>query len=278
VKEADNDLASIDLSDISIVVTHYQAVAHLRVCLDSIETAAGPLRPEVIVCDSAADGKVEELLKDYPQVRYIGFDDNVGYAALVNAGMMQSRGEFILVLNADTAINATTIPKLLRAMRSEPRTGIVAPALVFPDGKVQQSAFADYRLLTPLFRRTSLGKSRRGKADLARFHLEHRGGTLTREPLHPDWVMGAALFVRREAAAIVGPMDTRYWMYFEDVDWCRRFRAADWIITWYPDAQVVHHWGRASRNAGLAQALRNPMGWRHLVSGFKYFAKYGVLK
>lgn len=263
---------------VSIVVTHYRSPDKLRTCLGSLENHLAGIPHELIVCDSASDGSAETVLRGFPPCRYIAFEENVGYAVLVNAGLLQSRGEFILVLNADVTVDSETLPELLSAMRSDSRIGIAAPALLNPDGSLQQSAFADYRLLTPLARRTSLGKSRWGRRELTRFQMGGHHATSGVAPAYPDWVMGAALLVRRDAMAEVGPLDTQFWMYFEDVDWCRRFRKAGWRVVWWPFANAMHEWGRASRDEGWIRGLRNRMAWIHLRSGWKYLRKHGLAR
>lgn len=263
---------------LSIVVTHYRSPDKLGACLASILTNASEYGPEIVVCDSDTNGEAQAVVERFPGVELIQFHKNVGYGALVNAGLLGSSGELILILNADTELLPSSIDLLVQTLLADGRVGLVAPELVSKEGEVQRSAYADYRLMTPLYRRTPLGKTKWGKAELARFNLETQPPGHAHDRSEPDWVMGAALLVRRQAVVEVGPLDPRFWMYFEDVDWCRRFRQAGWSIVWDPSAQVVHHWGRASHSRSWLREMRNPMAWYHLQSGARYFMKHGFSK
>jgi N-acetylglucosaminyl-diphospho-decaprenol L-rhamnosyltransferase len=261
---------------VSVVVTHYRQPEQLLSCIAAIHRQT--VRPEeVFVVDSAALPLTEtRLAAAYPTVRYKGFADNVGFAKLVNYGLLATAGEAILVLNADTELAPDAVQHLVDAL-SDSRVGIAAPTLLNPDGTVQPSAFAFYSPLTVLARRTAYGRSRRGALELSRFGLQERrareGGQPERVPV--GWALGAALLVRRDALADVGLMDEGFFMYFEDVDWCLRSWQAGWSVVWAPKAACMHIHGGASRKSGDRRAI-NRYAAVHARSGARYFRKHGI--
>jgi len=149
---------------------------------------------------------------------------------------------------------------------------LIGPQLLNFNGSVQESCFCFYRPLTILYRRTWLGKTKKGKADLDRFLMKDFDRQTTR-PV--DWLLGAALMVRASALKQIGPMDERFFLYFEDVDWCRRFQADGWGVVYFPEAKMHHYHGRTSKKSGgIRDIFFNKYTWIHLASAVKYFWKY----
>nr|WP_245620732.1 glycosyltransferase family 2 protein [Cryptosporangium arvum] len=260
---------------VSVVITHYKSPAALNVCLGALRGIAGL---DVVVCDSEAEPGVEELIDAVlPGARYVGFARNVGYGALVNAGFESTKSEYVFVMNADTTLTASALSSLVALLDRSPEVGLVAPRLRFPDGRQQDSAFSFYRPVTVFNRRTPLGRTSQGRLDLARFRrpmaLVEAGDA---DMVEADWVLGAAFLVRREAIASVGPFDHRYFLYFEDVDWCLRMWRQGWRVGISTDAVCEHGLAKASEASGLASAIRNRLFWVHVRSAVRFFAKHGL--
>jgi GT2 family glycosyltransferase len=263
-----------------VIVTNYRSPDALFACLGSVEDALVDTERQVFVCDSEAESRTGALVAEsFPSVEYRPFTDNVGYARLVNAGLRESRGDVVLVLNGDTLISREAVETLHEHLRADASTGMVGPRLLYADGSHQPSAFRFYRPSTILARRSSFGRTERGRRELDRFllrdlvvpPLEQLG------PVPVDWLMGSALLVRKDAVDEVGGMDERFWMYFEDVDWCRRFWKAGWSVVWVPAAAITHVHGQASRGGGgLRDLFASRYTRTHLASAAKYFAKHGV--
>ena len=156
----------------------------------------------------------------------------------------------------------------MAALDDDPDAGLAAPALVLPDGARQESPRRFYDLASVLARRTGFGRSRAGRRAVAR-HL------MTGEQPDPggvDWVTGAAMLIDRDAIAGAGPFDERYFLYFEDVDLCRRLRAQGRTVRYEPTARVRHRFGRGSRR----QVPWNPLLWHHLRSGLLYALRWSL--
>ena len=260
---------------LSVIVTNYKTSDLLKLCLESIVKAGAGLECEVMIVDSEAEDETREMIKEsFPSqnFKWVLFEKNVGYAKLVNAGLSAVHGEFVLILNADMILFEDSLRKMVDFMLANPKVGLLGPQLLNFNGSIQESCFRFYRPLTILYRRTRLAKTKKGQADLARFLMKDFDRQSSRDV---EWLLGAALLVRGRALREVGEMDERFFMYFEDVDWCRRFREAGWRVVYFPQAKMHHYHGQISkRSGGLADIFLNKYTWIHLQSAMKYFWKY----
>jgi len=259
---------------VSIIITHHRTPELLKLCLESLKKATEDLETEIFVLDSEnKDDEAREIIRDdFPGVKLIAFAKNMGYGRLVNAGLKQSGGEYIMILNADMILTADSLKKLVNFMDSHFQVGVVGPQLLNINETIQESCFHFYRPMTIIYRRTFLGQIGRGRRELDFFLMKDFDHKTIREV---DWMMGTALMVRREALERVGPLDERFFMYFEDVDWCRRFKQAGWQVVYYPDAKMYHYHGKVSKtHGGLLDAFLNKYTRIHILSGLKYFWKW----
>ncbi|MDP3963151.1 MAG: glycosyltransferase family 2 protein [bacterium] len=267
---------------LSIIINHYRTPELLKLCLKSIETHLGALEHEVIVRDGEAMEETAEMMReDFPNVIYLPEKRNIGFAHLVNAGIGRARGNCFLIINADIIIpSAEAMEMLMQYLADHPKCGMLGPKLLNLNGTLQPSCFRFYKPLTLLYRRTVLGRTRRGKSDIARFMYADKLQVTSyelRDPFPVDWLMGSALLVRKEALDDVGLFDTRFFMYFEDVDWCRRFWEQGWEVIWHPGAIFYHYHGQASKGKkGLIDIIFNRYTRIHITSALKYFWKYGL--
>ncbi len=258
--------------DLSIVIVNYGSGRLVKACVASIRRSPPSAAYEVIVIDNASpDDSAELLATEVPGIRFFPQQENLGLAKGVNIGIAEAHGEFILTLNPDVIVLNHAIVRLLEFARAHPKAAVVAGQLINPNGSVQDSCFRFYTPGTILARRTPFGFLPAGKHSLA--------GALMREydrtaPKPVDWVLGACMLVRRSAVEAVGQMDPRFFLYFEDMDWCRRFWGAG-FETWYvPSARFAHYYKRESAQGGGVRALFHPITRTHIVSGLKYFWKY----
>lgn len=264
---------------LSIIVTHYKSPQYLKICLDDLQRHS-PRGSEFIVSDSETTESTRAMMaSDFPAVTFLETETNVGFAKLVNRALLEARGDFFLILNADIIVpNSAAIPKMLAYLKASPTVGMLGPRILNLDGSHQPSCFRFYAPLTVLARRTWLGKTAWGKKELARFLIPSSYGSM--QPMVKafpvDWLMGSALLVRRAAYERAGGLDERYFMYFEDLDWCRSFWEKNWQVLYYPEAFFYHHHGRASKKRGVfLDLLMNRYTRIHFMSALKYFKKYG---
>lgn len=257
---------------LSIIIVTFNSGRLAKACIDSIRRTAPKADYEIVVVDNASGDDSQELLAtDVADIRFFPQRENRGYACGVNVGISESRGRYVLVLNPDIIVLNDAIDELLRFAGVHPRAAAVAGQLVNPTGSVQDSCFRFYTPFTILARRTPLGLLPRARRHLDRVLLRDADHSV---PRAVDWILGACMLVRRSAIDAVGPMDGRFFLYFEDMDWCRRFWSAGFEVWYVPAARFAHYYKRASAQEAGISALLQPITRVHIASGFKYFWKY----
>ena len=259
---------------LSIIVTHYRTPVLLKSCLESIKKNIDNLEYEIIILDSQAEKEYKELVKDiFPQVKYIPFSENISnYAKLVNVGLNEIRGEYVLILNHDIVILNNAINKLLDFLEENPEVGLVGPQLLTFGNEIQDSCFRFPTIGTMAARRTFLGKTNWGKKKIDQFLMKDKDLNL---PTKVDWLQGSAMMVRKEAIIKVGLWDERFNRYFEDTDWCRRFWEKRYQVVYSPIAKVSHYYGRHSKKwGGFIDIFLNKYTRMHILSFLKYLIKW----
>lgn len=260
---------------LSVAINSYRNPEMLKLCLRSVCKSVSHVEGDVEVL--VADGETQEdtqmmMREEFPDVRFFPEKRNVGFGGLVNKCLEKARGRYIFLLNYDISLEEETIKDLLNFLQSHPDVGIVGPELRNFDGSSQISAFRFYRPMTIAYRRTFLGKTPWGKRHLDWFVYRDKDLNVMQEV---DWIMGSALMVSREAYKMVGGMDRRFFMYMEDVDWCRRFWENGYKVVYYPKTYAYHYHGKVSACGGfLTSLLFNKFTWIHISSAVKYFWKY----
>jgi GT2 family glycosyltransferase len=228
----------------SILIVGYRAYDELERCLASIarfEPAA-----EVIVFDNAADPeRAPALAARFPRVRYEARSDNPGFAAAVNAAARLSSAPLLIVLNPDTELTGPLVPPLAATLTRHPSAGVVGGLVRESDGSVQMTARTFPDIWTVLGGRTSWLTRVAPSNPLSRRNLVAAAG----EAVVVDWVAGACMMIRREVFDALGGFDDRFFLYWEDADFCRRAQQAGWQTVYEPSAEVMHATARASRHA-----------------------------
>ncbi len=258
---------------VSIAVNNYKNPELLRLCLNSIKENYKRTDYEIIVANSATEEDTEMMMReDFPEVRFFPFKENVGFQTLVKKGIEESRGDYIFIINGDILLNPGSLEKMLDYLTTHPDVGLLGPQLLNFNGTFQVSRFRFYRPLTIVYRRTFLNKFKFAQKHLDWFLMKDYDNRDLREV---DWLMGSALLFSRENFQKVGFMDPRFFMYMEDVDWCRRFWEKGLKVVYYPQATMRHYHGKGSAKGGFWNSIFfNRLTWTHIFSAIKYFWKY----
>ena len=258
---------------LSIIITHHKTPELLYLCINSINKNVKNIKYEIIVVDGESNDSAQEIIKyKWPEVKFISFKKNLGYSKIVNTGIKQVKGEYILVINADIIVLKDSILELLKFMKKNPDVGITAPQLLDFTNNIQASCFTKPSLSTILARRTPLSKTEWGKKIINKFTISDWDRKSIKEV---DWVQGSAMMIRKEAIKKVGLWDERFFMYFEDADWCRRFWQNNYKVVYLPSAKMAHYYHRSSKKWGaFLDAILNKYARTHIVSAIKYFWKY----
>ncbi len=223
------------LPELSVVLVNYNDRAHLPACLSSLAKAVSGLSAEVVLVDNHSSDASPELVRStFPWVRLIENDKNVGYPRANNIGFRQSRGEYVLFLNTDTVVPGDALAELLAEIKARPELGAVGPALVHQNGRFQVS----------FGKRVGFFPEIRQKLILNPYYsivLRH-----SQEPREVGWLSGACLLARRVAVEEAGLFDEEFFLYFEDIDLCRRITDQGFKLVVIPAVRVSHIGGAAT--------------------------------
>lgn len=259
--------------ELSIIVTSYKNPDLLKLCIDSILKNIQGIEYELLVTDSATEEETEMLMREnYPQIKFFPFRENVGFQKLVKTGIEDSQGEYLLILNGDILIKDDAVEKMLVYIKENPQVGMLGPKLLNFNGTPQDSCFRFYKPITIVYRRTILGRFSFAKKHLDWFLMRDYDKN---SPGEVDWLMGSANLIPRRVLNQVGLLDPRFFMYMEDVDWCRRFWEKGFKVVYFPGAEMLHYHGKGSGKSGFFHSIfLNRLTWIHISSGIKYFLKY----
>ncbi|MGC9333114.1 MAG: glycosyltransferase family 2 protein [Anaerolineae bacterium] len=264
------------MADLTAIVVSWNVSDLLRRCLHSLldpakATPAGQgsgLQLEIIVVDNAStDGSPEMVRSEFPQVRLIANHGNRGFTAANNQGLAASRGRFLLLINPDTQVVGDALAAMVRTMEAHPQVGVLGPRLLYPDGSPQPSRRRFPTFATALVESTVVQEWWRDNRILRHYYMADAPDDNGRTQ-QVDWLVGACLLVRREVYEQVGGLDEGFFMYSEELDWCRRIKEAGWDIVYYPGATVIHHEGKSSEQVVAARHI-------HFQSSkVRYFRKH----
>lgn len=250
---------------LSIITVSWNVRELLQACLASVGAARDQINLEMILVDSfSADGTPEMVAKLFPWVKLIACQENVGFPKGNNIGIGQATGKYILLLNPDTVVLENALASMCDYLDKHADVGVVGSQLLNSDGTVQSSRRRFPTLVTALFESTWLQPFAPQTVLNHYFALDVPDA----ETADVDWVMGASLMTRRSIVEQVGGLDEAYFMYSEELDWCRRIKSAGWRVVYFPKAKIVHHLGKSSEQA---------VTHRHINfnrAKLRYFRKY----
>ncbi|PID79833.1 glycosyl transferase [bacterium DOLJORAL78_65_58] len=229
---------------LSIVIVSWNTRDLLRHCLASLPAACGPLEHQVLVVDNAsADGSDAMVEREFPHCRLIRSGGNLGFSRGNNLAFPHCRGEYVLLLNPDTVCPAGSLATLVAFAAARPGLGAVTPRLTTADGRptITYGYF-------PRARHHWLGFGDPLRLLPGRF-LQERVTHIPadEEPSQPvEYIAGACFLIPRAVLADIGPLDERFFMYFEETDWCWRLKQSGRRVWYCADCEVVHLEGRAA--------------------------------
>ena len=254
--------------DLSICIVSWNVSEDLRSCLESLHARNCSVTFETSVVDNASsDNTLEMLTGRFPQVNVIANDRNLGFAAANNQAIRVAAGRYVMLLNPDTIVHEGALDTMVRFLDEQPDVGIAGFKLLYPDRSLQFSCRSFPNPWAAICRGTPLARlcpDNRFARDYILSDWAHD------EVRDVDWVSGAAMVARREAIDQVGQLDERFFMYSEDVDWCKRMWDAGWRVAYVPDAVITHTVGRSSDRVVIPMVAQAHRSMYHLYS--KHFA------
>jgi colanic acid biosynthesis glycosyl transferase WcaI len=224
---------------VSCLIVSYECRRALETCLESLDRERAQIAMEVVVVDNASrDGTVAMVLDRFPWVRLVANDANVGFAHAANQGMELAEAETLLFLNPDTMVPEGAIAAAVAELDRHDDVGMLGCKLIRPDGEFDHACKRGFpTIASSLYYFLALHRLRPSSPRFA----QYTAGQLDADrPGYVDAVNGAFMLAKRSAVQEVGPMDERYWLYAEDLDWCHRFWERGWKILYWPEVEVVH--------------------------------------
>jgi len=243
-----------DAPDLTIAIVNWNARDYLECCLGSIPAGLGAATGEVRVVDNASDDGSAALVRErFGDVGLIENDRNVGFAAANNQVIERARGRIVMLLNPDTVVTPGALERIVSYFDGHERVGAIGAHLVNEDGSTQASVRDFPTFSSALYQYTLLRILPALRASYRRYKMRDFDYETTSPVPQP---MGAALAIRKTALDDVGPMDTRFFMYYEEADLCRRIIAKGWEIHYLADAHITHRGGASARQAKAALFLQ----------------------
>jgi len=238
----------MDRPTLEVIVVSHGAPGLLRNCLRSLREHPAPVSSRITVVDSGSPDQTPEMVaEEFPEVRLIRLG-NVGFSAANNRvlaeAFLNGGSDMYLLLNPDTEVREGTLDAAIRRLESDPRIGMVGVRLVTGDGSFDHASKRSFPTpLGALAHFTGVGQMPGAPQQLSQYRApelgEDEAGTV-------ESINGAFMLVRREALLEVGPLDDGYWLYMEDLDWCRRFGEGGWKVFYEPAGTALHVKGGSS--------------------------------
>lgn len=260
---------------LSVVFLSYNTRDLTRQALNSVLAAAEGLEAEIFVVDNAsADGSADMVAEEFPQVKLVCNEANVGFSAGNNVALRQVTGEYALLINTDTIVRRDALHAMVEFLDAHPEAGACGCKILDPDGTLQLdsrrgfptplAAFCKMSGLSRLFPKHPL---------MARYHLTHLDPEQTAEI---EVLSGSCMMVRKAAMDQVGLLDEDYFMYGEDIDWCYRFHQAGWKIYYLPTTAIIHFRGESGRGTPLKILYRKSRAMsifvnKHMARRYRFF-------
>ncbi|HTS32131.1 MAG TPA: glycosyltransferase family 2 protein [Bryobacteraceae bacterium] len=259
--------------DASVVVVSFNTRDLLRECLKSLCQQQGTSFETLVVDNASRDGSADMVAAEFPRVRLIPSATNLGFAAANNAAFPLAQGRYVVLLNSDAFLEAGALADSVRLMDRNPRTGIAGGRLVGRDGSWQPAARMFPSVWNDFLALTGLASA------FPRSRFFGRADRTWCDPLKNasvDWVPGAFLILRADALQRVGYFDEQFFLYYEEVDLCRRFRAAGYEVSYWPEIVVTHWGGESSKtmeHLSMSQTGAQLALWR-MRAEFLYYRKH----
>ena len=261
------------MKDVSILIVHYNTPRLLRQTLKGIRRADPRVGYEVIVVDNNPNNRIDEMVAtEFPEVKIVVNQSNQGFGRGMNRAMKEASGRYTFIFNPDMILMPGALEQLVEYMDLHQDVGMVGPRLSNPDGTLQHSC---YRFMQPsiiFYRRIPflriLPQAKRAVRNYLMVDDDHS------KVQDVDYILGAAMLIRKQALDEVGGFDPEFFVYFEDQDLCRRFWKKGWRVVYNPDVELIHYHRRETAEGGFVKQIFNPLTRIQIQSALYYYKKY----
>ena len=259
---------------VAVIIVTYNSAADIGLLLDDLRVAACEHSMRVVVVDNDSADDTAAIVKTYPDVEFVDSGGNLGYAGGINAALPYTGPcESVLILNPDLRVLPAAISRMLATIRSDDHVGAVVPRILDEDGTTYPSLRFEpstSRMAGDACFGRSLWRGRPGY--LSEFDYRRNSYRVAHDV---DWATGAAIMIRGEVVRRVGYWDERFFLYSEEVEFCRRVRDAGFVVRYEPDAVVSHRLGGSGSSPALAALMAvNRVRYVELHHGKTYTAAF----
>lgn len=248
---------------LSIIIVHYKTPALLLHCLECVTTTIGKIDHEIIVVDNHSEDNSELLIvKQFPATIWLQLASNEGFGRANNAGFKIANGEYLLLLNADAFVLANSISKSLNRIEQDPKIGILGCMLLNEDGSTQKSTYSYFADYADILKENLL---------LSRLIAFNRSKV--------KGLMGAFILIPKAKFQTIGGFDEDFFMYFEELDLCRRMTEEGYKLEYFQEAKVIHAQGGSTGNGRWAgkQAFLSHALLYYKMKGFMGYMLFHLL-
>lgn len=250
--------------DLSIIIVSFNTKKLTLACIDSIIKSKPKLKYEIIVVDNAStDGTVEAIRKSKilaTKYKILINKVNLGFSKANNIGINVAKGKYVLLLNSDTEVTKHSLDKLVNFAKKNPDAGVIGPKLLNTNGSTQNSVFK-FPTVIRAIKQYWMGQSG--------YFTQY--APKSRKSVEVEAIVAAAFLITPKALRKIGLLDERYFMYFEDLEYCHQVKKSNLKVYYLPTAEVVHHLGASGKN--LSDKANQ---WRRLIPSSKIY--HGLLK
>lgn len=255
--------------DISFVIIEYHCIEDVKRCVNSIHEKCKDISYEIIVSSNSTYPPEEQnaILKEFQGVRWIFNKENYGFAKAMNIGISNTSGNSIVIINPDVRLLESLISAYNYLMNNKD-VGMIGPKIVDRYENIQDSC---RNFVTPEKFFVRVSKRIYSQRDvLLRSNFDY-------SKIQPvDWVIGAFMMVKRETIKKVGLLDEEYFLYVEDMDWCKRFWDCGLKVVYYPNLVIEYKGDRKSMSPLISRKWANKYTLYHLRSYLRFLRKHGI--
>lgn len=264
---------------LSIIILNFRNEDFCNKCINAIQKSMfDSFEYEIVFVDNASnDGSfenIQEKWKKNQKIKFIKSNKNLGYGQGNELGIIETKGEYLLIINPDIEVFENTIKGLIEYLDNHKNVGIIGPRLLYSDGATQDSFRHFPRVFDIFIKRASFLKKLFHKR-LAHFLMWNVDFT---KPIEVDWIVGACFMTRKIAWEDVGGFDKRFFLFFEDTDLCRKMWTKNWKVVFNPNFKARHHHNRLSDTKNFIDIFRKKTVRIHIASAIKYFWKWMLKK
>jgi len=232
-----------DQVDLAIIIVSWNCRKYLKSCLKSIFQSKKDSSVEIFVVDNnSSDGTVEMVKKEFPKVQLIANNFNAGFAKANNQALKIAKGKYLLLLNPDTEVKADTLTKAVAYLNDHPKAGIMGCKILNPNGSLQNSVRRFPNLSSQIL---ILLKFHNFFPDLEPLKKYFAKDFNYHKEQEADQIMGAFFMIRKECLDEIGLFDEKFWLWFEEVDFCKRVKDKGWKVLYTPELEIIHAQGKS---------------------------------